>query len=97
MRAILFAAAVIFFSSVAFVQAQDNPACVKFENPLEYNDCLAKLGPRAGATFAVPEPGGATPATRAAPAPRGVRPMRAFRGAPRTRSRVRMEFTIRRR
>jgi hypothetical protein len=97
MRAILFAAALIFLSSAASVHAQDNPACAKFENPLEYNDCLAKLGPRAGATLAVPEPGGATPATRAAPAPRGVRPMRAFRGAPRTRSRVRMEFTIRRR
>jgi hypothetical protein len=88
MRSILFAAALMFVSSAASVHAEDNPACAKFENPLEYNDCLAKLGPRAGATLAVPEPGGA------ALAPRGVRSMRAFAGARRTRGRMRMEFTI---
>jgi hypothetical protein len=91
MRAILFAAALIFIASAAAVHAQDNPACAKFENPLEYNDCLAKLGPRAGATLAVPEPSGA------APAPRGIRSMRAFAGPRPTRGRMRMEFTIRRR
>ena len=92
MRPVLFAAALIFVSSTASVHAEDNPACAKFENPLEYNACLAKQGPRAGATLAVPEPAGA------APAPRSVRSMHAFRGAPpRTRGRVRMEFTIRRR
>ena len=26
---------------------QDNPACAKFEDPLAYNACLAKLGPKA--------------------------------------------------
>ena len=91
MRPILFAAALILFLSGAPVEAEDNPACARFENPLEYNDCLAKLGPRAGATLAVPEP--AAPA----PAARGVRSMRAFPGVRRTRGRVRMEFTIRRR
>jgi hypothetical protein len=91
MRSILFVAALIFFSGAASVHAQDNPACAKFENPLEYNDCLAKLGPRAGATLAVPEPTGRAPAPRSAPS------MRTFRAPPRTRGRVRMEFTIRRR
>ena len=86
--AILCAAAVILVSSAASVHAEDNPACAKFENPLEYNDCLAKLGPRAGATLAVPEPGGAAAATR------GVRSMHAFAAPPRTKGRVRMEFTI---
>jgi len=90
MRPILFAAALVV-TSAASVHAEDNPACAKFENPLEYNDCLAKLGPRAGATLAVPEPGGA------APAPRGVRSMRAFAGARQTGGRMRMEFTIKRR
>jgi hypothetical protein len=89
MRLITFAAAVVFVSSAASVHAQDNPACAKFESPLEYNACLAKQGPRAGATLAVPD--------GAAPAPRTVPSMRAFRAAPRTRGRVRMEFTIRRR
>jgi hypothetical protein len=27
--------------------AQDNPACAKFDDPLAYNACLAKLGPAA--------------------------------------------------
>ena len=93
MRMILFASALVLVSSVAPAWADDNPACVKFENPLEYNACLARLGPRAGATLAVPEPGGAAPA----PEPRGVRSMRAYAGARRTGGRVRMEFTIRRR
>jgi hypothetical protein len=91
MRSILFAAALVLVSSAASVHAQDNPACAKFESPLEYNACLAKQGPRAGATLAVPKPGGAVPATR------GVRSMRAFAGARRTNGRVHMEFTIKRR
>jgi hypothetical protein len=88
MRSILFAVALVFASSAASVHAEDNPACAKFENPLEYNACLAKLGPHAGATLSVPESGGAPPAAR------GVRSMRAFVGARRSRGRVRMEFTI---
>jgi len=91
MRSILIAAALVFVASAASVHAEDNPACAKFENPLEYNACLARLGPRAGATLAVPEPGGAAPAAR------GVRSMRAFAGTRRTGGRVRMEFTIKRR
>jgi len=89
MRMILFASALVLVSSAASVHAEDNPACAKFENPLEYNACLARQGPRAGATLAVPEPTGGR-----APAARGVRSMRAFAGARRTRGRVRMEFTI---
>jgi hypothetical protein len=91
MRAILFAAAVILLSGGGPAEAEDNPACARFENPLEYNACLAKQGPRAGATLAVPEPGGA------APAPRSVRPIPNFGRARRTRGRMRMEFTVRRR
>ena len=83
MRTFLIAAALILVSSVAPAWADDNPACAKFENPLEYNACLARLGPRAGATLAVPESAGAAPAIRAA-----------FAAAPRTKGRVRMEFTI---
>jgi hypothetical protein len=96
MRTILIAAALVLVSSVAPALAQDNPACAKFQEPLEYNACLAKLGPKAGATLAAPESAGVAPAVRAAPAARGVRSMHAFAAPPRTRGRARMEFTIRR-
>jgi len=96
MRTFLIAAALILVSSVAPAWAQDNPACAKFEEPLAYNACLAKLGPKAGATLAVPEPPGAAPAVHTAPAARGVHSMHAFAAPPRTKGRVRMEFTIRR-
>ena len=94
MRTFLIAAALVTVSSGAPVRAEDNPACAKFENPLEYNACLARLGPPAGATLAVPESAGAAPALRAAPATRGVRSMHAFATPPRPKGRVRMEFTI---
>src|ERR1700722_5337328 len=94
MRTFLIAASVILVSSGAPAWAEDNPACAKFENPLEYNACLARLGPPAGATLAVPESAGAAPALRAAPATRGVRSMHAFAAPPRTKGRARMEFTI---
>jgi hypothetical protein len=96
MRTILIASAVAFVSSGAPAWPQDNPACAKFQEPLEYNACLAKLGPKAGATLAAPEPAGAAPAVHTAPAVRGVRSMHAFAAPPRTKGRVRMEFTIRR-
>jgi hypothetical protein len=94
MRTILIAAALILVSSVAPAWADDNPACAKFENPLEYNACLARLGPRAGATLAVPESAGAAPAVRAASGTRGVRSMHAFAAPRRSNGRVRMEFTV---
>ena|SRR5271155_3629745 len=94
MRTILIAAALILVSSVAPAWADDNPACAKFENPLEYNACLARLGPRAGATLAVPESPGAAPAVRAASGTRGVRSMHAFVAPRRSNGRVRMEFTV---
>ncbi len=42
--------------------AQDNPACAKYESPLAYNACLAKLGPKAGATRAEAAPAYGAPA-----------------------------------
>ena len=96
MRSPLFAAGLILVSIVTPTRA-DNPACAKFENPLEYNACLAKQGPRAGATLAVPEPAGARPAARRGAGPRTVHPSRVYTGARRSNGRVRMEFTIRRR
>src|ERR1700689_1587321 len=94
MRMILIAATLILVSSVAPAWADDNPACAKFENPLEYNACLARLGPRAAATLAVPESAGGAPVGRIPPATRSVRSMHALAAPPRTKGRVRMEFTI---
>ncbi len=37
-------------------RAEDNPACAKYEEPLAYNACLARLGPHAPATRAVAAP-----------------------------------------
>jgi hypothetical protein len=37
-------------------RAQDNPACAKYEEPLAYNACLARLGPHAPGTRAVAAP-----------------------------------------
>ena len=50
--------------------AQDNPACAKFQEPLAYNDCLARLGPRARGTRAIPEPQGESEGPRGAAGPR---------------------------
>lgn len=44
--------------SVAPALAQDNPSCAKFQEPLAYNACLARLGPPAHGTRAIPEPQG---------------------------------------
>ena len=93
MRTILFAALVLI-STGAPARAEDNPACAKFENPLEYNACLAKLGPKAGATLAVPESAGPVRAVRAAAPARGVHSMHAFAAPRRSNGRVRMEFTV---
>jgi hypothetical protein len=52
--------------------AVDNPACAKFDDPLAYNACLARFGPRAPETHGVP-----APETHSVPAPDGgAGPMR---------------------
>jgi hypothetical protein len=38
---------VVLFALGGAAKAADNPACAKFEEPLAYNACLAKLGPKA--------------------------------------------------
>ncbi len=84
MRAAL--AMLAFMSIGALARASDNPACAKFEDPLAYNACLAKLGPQAHATQAAPEPAGEASG-----------PQRAHGGGEITRrknGRVHMEFSI---
>ncbi len=82
MRAYRFAAALVFALAGGPARAEDNPACARFESPLAYNACLAKLGPPAAAARGTPEAVG------------GRRPAGPVFAARRSRGRVRMEFTI---
>ncbi len=69
----------------------DNPACAKYQEPLAYNACLARLGPHAPASKAV-----AAPADDFG-APRAYRRRRAHGGpelSPGRRGRMRMEFDV---
>jgi hypothetical protein len=52
MRPLIFLVALIALGGAA--NAVDNPACAKFEEPLAYNACLAKLGPKAYAVAPAP-------------------------------------------
>jgi hypothetical protein len=51
--------AIVLFALLALggaASAADNPACAKFEEPLAYNACLAKLGPKAYPAAVAPAP-----------------------------------------
>ena len=67
----------------------DNPACAKFEEPLAYNACLAKLGPPAHSVRAIPEPEGDGKADSGGRGHGEAAPSRSRRG------RARMEFDVR--
>lgn len=74
--------------------AQDNPACAKFEEPLAYNACLARLGPHAHAArgVAAPEEEGGEPAAGGRRRAHGGYALSQGR-----RGRARMEFDVGRR
>ncbi len=58
-------AGVILLSLTGLASAQqENPACAKFKNDFEYNSCLARLGPRAGATHDIAPPANERAASR---------------------------------
>ncbi|MBV8661744.1 MAG: hypothetical protein JO107_01450, partial [Hyphomicrobiales bacterium] len=67
----------------------DNPACAKFEEPLAYNACLAKLGPPAHGVRAIPEPEGDGKAESGGRSRSDAASSRSRRG------RARMEFNVR--
>ena len=77
--------------SGAPASAQDNPNCAKFQEPLAYTACLARLGPRARGTRAIPEPQGQSEG------PRGTAERHARDGLAivhERRGRVRAEFDV---
>ena len=72
-------------------RAVDNPACAKYEEPLAYNACLARLGPRAPTTHGVPAPN----EDPGAPYAGGRRRVHGgFEMSRERRGRMRMEFDI---
>ncbi len=52
----LFVASVVLLGLAAEAHADDVPACAQYQEALAYNACLARLGPKAGATRATAAP-----------------------------------------
>ncbi|MGD0641012.1 MAG: hypothetical protein ABSC22_09730 [Roseiarcus sp.] len=52
-RALLVAIGLAGLTLGAPARGQDNPACAQYQEPLAYNACLARLGPRAQESRAV--------------------------------------------
>jgi hypothetical protein len=73
----------------------DNPACAKFQEPLAYNACLARFGPPAHETRAIPEPRGEAEGRPAAVGRQRVR--RGFAMGRGRGGRMRLEFNVRHR
>ncbi len=88
-------------------QAQDDPRCAQYREPMAYNACLARQGPKAngvGQLHGGPQPGHAAPNwvwyghSRGAPSMRvSVAPSTRFydtQGSQRIHGRVHMEFRV---
>jgi len=73
---------------VAPALAEDNPACAKYQEPLAYNACLARLGPPAHGARAMASPPGDAAVIPGEPRVRGLVVTHGKRG------RVRMEFDV---
>jgi hypothetical protein len=87
--------------------AEDDPRCAQYREPMAYNACLARQGPKAngvGQLHGGPQPGRAAPNRASYGHNRGA-PSTLFRGAPGTRfydtqgsqrihGRVHMEFRV---
>ena len=71
--------------------AQDNPACAKFDEPLAYNACLARQGPPAHGTRAIPMPEGESSGP---PAVGGPRVHGGLVVGGEKRGRMRLEFNV---
>ena len=87
------------FAWAGSARAQDDPACAQYHEPMAYNLCLARHGPKANGVGQLhgggPQPGRATQGRawyghtyRRTPATR-------FYGAQRVHGRVHMEFPVR--
>jgi hypothetical protein len=79
-------------------RTEDNPACAQYREPMAYNACLARHGPRAnniGANTGHAEPSrGAGDETSRGKASWPAVPARRWQPAERSHGRVHMEFRI---
>lgn len=90
----------------ASARAADDPACAQYREPMAYNACLARHGPKAngvGQLHGGPQPGRASPNrvwrhSRGAPSARfGAAPSTRFydtQGSQRIHGRAHMEFRV---
>jgi hypothetical protein len=83
------------FAWIGSVRAEDDPSCAQYREPMAYNDCLARHGPKANAIgkfsgHYVPSRGGRAEASSHTPAPR----VRSTEGAQRIHGRMHMEFRV---
>ena len=82
-------------------QAQDDPACAQYHEPMTYNLCLARHGPKAngvGKLHGAPQPGSAAQGRVWYGHTHGRAPASRFysaRSAHRVHGRVHMEFQVR--
>ena len=82
-------------------QAQDDPACAQYHEPMAYNLCLARHGPKAngvGKLHGAPQPGSAAQGRVWYGHTHGRAPASRFysaRSAHRVHGRVHMEFQVR--
>jgi hypothetical protein len=75
-------------------QAEDDPACAQYKEPMSYNACLASHGPKANNLGT--RPGEARPGRAAQDRQVGARATagRRWQGAQRNHGRVHMEFLV---
>jgi hypothetical protein len=93
-RAATIVLALAAFASAGPGQAEDDPACAQYKEPMTYNACLARHGPKANNLGTHPgqtRPGRAAQDRQAGePATAGRR----WQGAQRNHGRVHMEFLV---
>jgi hypothetical protein len=96
-RAATIVLALAALASGGRARAEDDPACAQYQEPMAYNACLARHGPKANDVGTQ----GRTQPDRAAQdraqhdeAGRPATAGRGWRGAPRRHGRVHMEFRV---
>ena len=91
-RAATVVLAIAALASAGRARAEDDPACAQYQEPMAYNACLARHGPKANdvGTQGHTQPDRAQRDAAGKPATAG----RGWQRAPRRHGRVHMEFRV---